>query len=58
MGHCRGIQRSLGLHKGMVDSLMKTTSRFAAPGALTKEEIVKVESKANKAVKAALLISR
>jgi hypothetical protein len=46
-----------GLHKGMVDTLMKTTSRFEDPGTPTKEEMAKVKNKANKVVKAALLIS-
>ncbi len=45
------------LHKGMVDALMKATSRFADPGAPTKEKMAKARNKANKAVKAALLIS-
>ncbi len=48
---------SSGLHKGMVDALMKATSRFADPGAPTKEEIAKVENKVNEVVQAALLIS-
>jgi hypothetical protein len=38
---------SPGLHKGMVDALMKTTSRFTDLGTPTKEEMAKVENKVN-----------
>ncbi len=51
-----GFGGSPGLHKGMMELLMKDTTKFADPGVPTEDKIAKVESQANKSVKAALLI--
>ncbi len=48
---------SPGLHKGMMEALVKDTTRFANAAAPTEDEIAKMENEANKGVKAALLIS-
>ncbi len=49
---------SPGLHKGMMEALAKDATRFANVVAPTKDKIAKMENEANKAAKAALLISR
>ncbi len=48
---------SPGLHKGMMEELAKDTTRFANVSAPREDEITKMENKANKALKMALLIS-
>jgi hypothetical protein len=48
---------SPGLHKGMMEGMVKERTRFADLAAPTKEEMARVEYEANEAVKVALLIS-
>jgi hypothetical protein len=48
---------SPGLHKGMMAALAKDATRFANAAAPTEDEIAEIENDANKAMKAALLIS-
>jgi hypothetical protein len=48
---------SPGLHMGMMEVLAKDATRFANAAAPAEDEITKMENEANKAVKAALLIS-
>ncbi len=45
------------LHKGMMEALAKDATRFANAAAPMEDEIAKMENEANKAMKAALLIS-
>ncbi len=47
---------SLGLHKEMMEALVKDRTRFVDSAAPTKEEMLNVENEANKAVKAVLLM--
>jgi hypothetical protein len=47
-----------GLHQGMMEALARDPKKVADPNNLTADEIAKLKNKANKAVKAALLISR
>jgi hypothetical protein len=48
---------SPGLHCGIVEVLMKDSTKYVDPSRPTEEEIARVENKANKAIKAVLLIS-
>jgi hypothetical protein len=48
---------SPGLHKGMMEAMVKDRTSFADLAAPIEEEMARVEDEANKAVKAALLIS-
>jgi hypothetical protein len=48
---------SPGLHKGIMEVLVKDTTKFVDPGLPTEDKMAKVKSQVNKLVKAALLIS-
>ncbi len=48
---------SQGLHKGMMEAMVKDRTSLVDSVAPTKEEMARVENEANEAVKAALLIS-
>jgi hypothetical protein len=49
---------SLGIHKGLVDGLLKEPGRVANPANITANERKAAEEEANESVKAAFLISR
>jgi hypothetical protein len=49
--------RSPGIHKGLVDGLLKEPGRVANPAKITANERKAAEEEANESVKAALLIS-
>jgi hypothetical protein len=46
-----------GLHRGMMEALASNPKKVADPNNLTADEIAKLESEVNEAVKVALLIS-